>query len=71
VWAVDIAFWERYNVQKLWAELESWLAEGLQCKCAFNPSVCIFQDMAYEGAVRYPHGLDNTFLVNLLGKMYN
>ena len=40
------AFWESYEVQKLWAELESWLSEVLQCKLTFNPSVCIFQDMA-------------------------
>ena len=26
-----------YNVQKLWAELESCLSEVLQCKCTLNP----------------------------------
>ena len=33
------AFWGSYKFRKLWAELESWLSEVLQCKHTFNPSV--------------------------------
>ena len=58
------AFWECYEVLRLWAELERWLSEVSQCQFTFNPSICIFEDMAYGGVVRYPNGLDNIILVN-------
>lgn len=47
------AFRECYKVKILWVTLESWLSEVLQCKCTFNQTVCIFQDMPYGGVVRY------------------
>lgn len=62
------AFWEWYEVQTLWEELESWLSV-LQCKFTFNLFIGILQDMAYGGAVRYPMGCTILFSSLILKKL--